>query len=142
MNAPPFKPSQVRLEVIPLVATMGKAEIELTAAGIVRALALSGDAWEPIPLARVADIAREDVERQLHPYHHWWKNPFVQPAPWLMVERGFAVFGAGDSGPTIAFTDKGCEALRRCVLVDHAPPDEGEDPDQVNAGEPGAPFRP
>jgi len=112
-----FKPSQVLLDVIPLVATMGKAEVEFTAAYLVRALVVKGDEWKALSLSAVADVARDDMTEQREPMRYW-ANPFVHPSPWLMVERGFAVFGESPEGETIAFTEKGLEAMRRWVRAE------------------------
>jgi hypothetical protein len=110
-----FKPSDVVLHVIPLVGTMRKAEIEFAAACLVRACVMLDDAWQAVPVKKLAALFQTDVEAGLQPMLSWSRQPFVRPAPALMVERGFAVWSDSDTGDAIAFTDQGIEALRRWV---------------------------
>lgn len=95
---------------------MSKAELEYTAAYLIRALVVLGDEWKPVALKTVADVARVDMEAQRVPMRHW-ANPFVKPSPTLLVDRGFAIFGESGEGETIALTEQGLQALRKYVTA-------------------------
>lgn len=111
-----FKPSQVRLGPVPLVATMGKAEVELAAAYVVRACVVLGDKWQAVPLDELIRITTEDFHERREPMRTWGSNPFVKPLPGLMVERGFAT--KADS--KVEFTPQGLAALKRYVRAEVA----------------------
>jgi hypothetical protein len=57
----PFPPSRVVLRGPLLCDTLGKAELEVAAALLVRACAVLGDRWQPVGLAQVLDVFRSDA---------------------------------------------------------------------------------
>lgn len=112
-----FKPSEVVLRpVIPLMATMGRAERELAAAMIVRTCAVKGDAWQPVGPATIGEVIRADLDAKLEPWTGLNSNPFC-PSPDFrdLVKHGFARWTAGDDKGPLELTAKGIEALRRWV---------------------------
>lgn len=123
---PEFKPSDVRMwrSVLPLIDTFGHAETEFAAALIVLASKHAGDEWQPLVLKQLAEAMKKEGEEggQLH---HLRTNSFL-PYPDLrrLVEDGFAFFGGdpdADPAPTIQFTAKGYDVLRKTVAWDARP---------------------
>lgn len=110
-----FKPSQVVLHKVPLVGTMGKAEIELTAAYLVRACVVLGDQWQAVTIREIVRVTREDYTAGNEPMRAWGSQPWVQPAPALLVERGFAQWAVDSTEDALLFTPQGLEAMSRYV---------------------------
>lgn len=110
-----FKPSQVFLDVVPLIATMQKAEVELAAALIVRACQLNGDTWAPLSWEVLRNTIMAEYEAKRQPVLSWMNQPFINPDFFLLAERGFAVKTGEPSMTTFAFTEVGLEAMRRWV---------------------------
>jgi hypothetical protein len=113
-----YLPSQVVLHRVPLVGTMGKAEIELAAAFLVRACVVLGDQWQAVRVSELARIAKEDFAACNEPMLSWGKQPFVKPSPQLMVDRAFAEWTVDGTEDALLFTVQGREAMRRWVRVD------------------------
>lgn len=129
MNAsePPFKPSQVRIGIPPLVATMGRSEAEFAAALVVRTLAVKGDTWRPVAWTEIQEVVKADMEGTVDPVtmkrtpRHaavasLMGMPFYRPDIYEMVKRGFARW-TGEPGKTVEFTDKGVTALRKWAQI-------------------------
>ncbi len=108
-----FKPSQVVLEDIPLVGTMGSPEIEQAAAMIVRACQVREDEWKSVPLDKLLEVIEEDAKKGQRPFAKLMKSRFFRPAPWEGVDRGFIAAASRPTG--FSFTAKGLEALRKWV---------------------------
>lgn len=107
---PNYKPSQVALEgsFPPLCGTMHKTELECTAAMLVRACQVNGDKWQAIEPKQLGELllAKDELVVTI------CSNPFISPAYYDLVEKGYAVF---ESGNALAFTEKGYEAMRKWV---------------------------
>lgn len=114
-----MKPSDIDVfGVPPLVGTMGKSEVELAAAILVRVLALNGDIWRAVSLQEAAAVETVERERlkgkEAGVPEFWTIPPFISsPDFHELVERGYASFDdQGGAPPDIAFTEKGLEALK------------------------------
>lgn len=83
-------PSQIVLIVPPLVATLGKAEIEHAAAVIVRACHANGDRWQPVTWEQVAAALRSDGAANTQPFAALIRNPFFRPDVHALIRAGFA----------------------------------------------------
>lgn len=113
-----FKPSQVQLAPdAPLVATMGRAELEHAAAMIVRACQVSGDVWQPIAPTRMGVVINDDLAAKREPFHSLNTNPFFRPDFRGLVEKGFARWTADGSGAPIELTAEGIARLSRWVVL-------------------------
>jgi len=108
-----FKPSQVSLCVPPLVATMGKGEIEAAASLLVRACHVLGDKWQAVTGKQVADVLRADRAAAREPFTSLIRNPFFRPDIHAAIAAGFI---EGDPASEVKLTEKGLEALRRWVM--------------------------
>ena len=64
-----FKPSQITLNDIPFIGTFDRYECELTAAIIVKALAIRGDEWRSIE-ARLCRMAQRRNSNRVYPSGH------------------------------------------------------------------------
>lgn len=119
-----FVPSKVDLKdsAIPLVATFGKAESEHAAALMVGALVALGDEWRPLTPGEIGKFIEQAVGNKQEPFYGLRNNPFFKPNFFRLAADGYAVFtgkddtlhvlGQGASWRTVAFTEKGIEALR------------------------------
>jgi hypothetical protein len=109
--APDFNPADVQICGIPLTATLGRTELEFTAACIVQALAERGNVWRPIMGSEIIAVLKALSEKS-----QYWKslltNPFLGPCPEELAEAGFAELL--DDG-NIRLTDKCIERLRLAV---------------------------
>lgn len=122
-----FWPSQVFLnEIPPLVGTMGRSEIEHAAALLVRACQVRGDVWAPVAPTDMGAVLTRDLESDIDPWRALDRNRFFNPNFDALVERGFAKrLDDGRGHPrraSLAFTEKGIEALRKYVQPKGAPP--------------------
>lgn len=106
-----FKPSNVVLARPPLVATMGRAELEAGAALIVRTLQRNGDTWRVVTMDEVVQAIDADIAENVEPIASLNRNPFLRPDVRGLAKDGFAVV----TDTTVELTDKGLEALRRWV---------------------------
>lgn len=110
---PDFKPSDVRLDAIPLINAFGRAECECAAALLVRACVLHGDVWAAQSFDAIRGAFDADVAAKISPIYHIASNPFLQPDFWSLVAKGFATWT--DDRPPIQFTAKGFERLKLFV---------------------------
>ena len=95
-----FKPSQVVLASIPLVGTLGHAELEYAAALIVRTCQVHGDVWAAHPWTTIGPTLKADRDAGTEPMASLLRNPFFCPDVHLLVEEGFARWTAEPgSGP-------------------------------------------
>lgn len=89
MLTPRFKPSDVNLVGFPpLQSTLGKVELEFTAAIIVAALARTGNAWGFVTATEIVDTIVALAEDE-----YWaplFANPFYEMTPHELVDAGFA----------------------------------------------------
>lgn len=110
---PPFRPSQVRLTIPPLVDTMGRSERENAAALMVRACAANGDTWGEVRPQEVGALIKADLDENGR-WARFHQNPFVRFDVWDLVKHGYARWTAEDGGPS-EFTVRGIEAMRKWV---------------------------
>lgn len=114
---PDFKPSQVRLDIPPLVGTMGIAQCEHAACMLVRACQVSQDTWAAHTPRSLFSAIEADVKAGGEPLRSLMRNPFFTPDFDVLVADGFAVFTDSDTRfSPIEFTDKGFEALIPYVM--------------------------
>lgn len=103
-----FKPSQVVLHPVPLVATFERTENEVSAAVLVMTLAQAGDTWRPVAPREVGEMLRAQPKGA----------PILTT---LMVVRfAFDVIEAKGwvtkhADNSLEFTQAGLERLRRWV---------------------------
>lgn len=83
------KPSEIALSALPLGNTMGKAEVEMAAALIIRACQLNGDTWQSISGEDLLEVVRLASAGNA-PEKFWMENPFLSPDYQGLIERGFA----------------------------------------------------
>ncbi len=112
-----FKPSEIYLGGPPLVATMGRSELEHAAAIIVRTCQATGDVWRAVTWAEARLVIEADVAEKRTPFDAIWTNPFVRPDAHGLVAKGFA----SKDGDAVALTAQGLEAIRRWVQRAPAP---------------------
>lgn len=119
MTAVDFRPSEVFIDpTFPLVATMGRAEIEHAAACLVRACQAFGDSWRALPGTAVADVIEEDARKGRPPFGGrggFASNPYFDPDVPGLVGAGYARRIDDVEPLAYEFTPKGLEALRRHV---------------------------
>jgi hypothetical protein len=100
-----FKPSDVVLGIPPLCGTMGKSEIEVAAAIVVRALAIHGDAWR--------ELTEAEMQRAID------GDPYIDSLardPFLNADFcGLRHHGYGTEPNCYGLTEKGIEAIRKWV---------------------------
>lgn len=102
-----FRPSDVPLRrPVPLVGTMGKAEVEAAAAWLVLALRDNGDEWGGVAASDLKVVQDEHSASLL-----WLTNPFLVPDFDGLVDRGFAEF-VGAKRRVLRFTSAGIQALK------------------------------
>lgn len=114
-----FRPSEVILTEIPLVATMGRVEREAAATIIIRASVRGGDTWRPIYPAEIGEAIRLDLDEKLEPLTSLNRNPFWRPDFRDLAAAGYAT-STFELGAPIEFTAKGLAALERWVRKDGA----------------------
>ncbi len=107
-----FIPSQIQIDDIPFVGTFDRLEAEMTAAVIVKALAIRGDQWRAITCRDLAEVfgeltAKDGMWRRL------FNNPFVYVDMHDLVKRGFAEWREQETA--IEFTDAGLLRLAKWV---------------------------
>lgn len=110
-----FRPSQVYLGPVPLGATMRKSETEYAAALLVYACVKLGDQWQPVAIRELGRIIKDALDCGEEPVATWASNPFMRPdleALWL---DGYAELVGEAPEQTIAFTEKGLDAVRQWV---------------------------
>lgn len=122
MSQDDFKPSDVVLDAIPLVATMGRLEREAAATIMVRALVRGSDTFQAITPHDIGVAMKKDLEEHAMPLEGLRTNPFWRPDFRDLVAHGYAQFhGDPDVKNTpISFTEKGVEALRKYRRTDAA----------------------
>lgn len=108
-----FTPRQVLLAPVPLVGTMGRAEVECAAAILVRVCQVRGT-WGPVGFEEVGPVLKDDVESG-HALRSTWLNPFLRPDFGDLVKRGFATWAGEPFKSALELTDAGREALTRWV---------------------------
>lgn len=116
MSASSFKPSEVALVGVPLVATMGRTETEAAAAIIVRTCAVMGDTWRSVSVAEITAVLRAEGANEHAPLHALLLNPFWRPDAQGLVDAGFAQWEGEPRKSPIALTEAGIERLR-CWVV-------------------------
>lgn len=118
-EAPPFRPSDVVLMPhVPLVGTMGRAEVEAAAGWMLLALRDSGDAWGEVTPADCRAVHDKHADSM-----RWIQNPFLVPDFWDLVARGFAEFVGEGNGAPVRFTGAGIKALAKWVRQSGEPSD-------------------
>ena len=113
-----FRPSEVSLtdSFPPLVATMGRAELESAATLLVRAFQVRGDAWQDVQLGDLLEVMRHDADGGVEPLASMVTNPFIKPDFWGLIEGGFAAAILVEKKlEAIRFTAEGLERLRKVV---------------------------
>jgi len=110
-EAPPFRPSDVVLMPhVPLIGTMGRAEVEAAAGWMLLALRDKGDFWARVDSAELQAVLENHADSM-----GWLTNPFLVPDFRDLVARGFAKFVGEGDGWSACFTDTGIEALAKWV---------------------------
>lgn len=111
-----FKPSEVHLDVFPLMGTYNRVEREYAAAMLVHVCALKGDRWQPITLAMIEEVVSDIIRHERAPMIHWIRNPFARPAYDELAQRGFAQWVMLEDGSRgLELTAVGLEALLKHV---------------------------
>lgn len=107
-----IKPSEVDLcaSFPPLVGTMGRTEVEIAAALLVRACQVGGDAWQDVSTATLAEVITADLAAKREPFTSINRNPFCRPDVHDLVKRGFAEW-VGEPGGALRFTQRGVAAM-------------------------------
>jgi hypothetical protein len=115
-DQPNFKPSDVNLcdSFPPLVGTLGRFEAEITAALLVRACQVRGDAWQDVDLRTLSEVVGRDIIDKRDPIYTMTRNPFCRPDPSALVAIGGAEW-VGNPGKVLRFTAKGFDGLREVV---------------------------
>lgn len=109
-----FKPSDVHLDEIPLVGTMGRAEREQGAAVMVRACQVLGDRWQPITWQQVKQVLMQDFDDPKRPVGALWvRFPGFRPDVRDLCAKGFATL----DGDAATFTEAGFAKLRPYVVA-------------------------
>lgn len=86
-----MRPSEIRLAGVPLVATAGHAEAEHALAIIIRALQFHElEMYEPISWRQIQEALKADYEARREPFCKLIENPYFNPSPAELVQRGFA----------------------------------------------------
>lgn len=111
----PGRPSDVLLtgvSAMPLVGTLGRAELEFTAALIVRALQRKGDTWDDsVDMDDIKTAIALD-KKEKHELAEVWSMPFHGLDARGLVAAGFAKWDQpGKRGDRIYLTTKFFEAL-------------------------------
>ena len=115
-----FKPSDVILGHPPLIGTMGRSEVEVAAAIVIRCLALEGDTWTMSEEAMVAAFEENDAYLS-----SLQRNPFLQPDFFAAEKAGY--IAKVDDRVTV--TEKGRKAVRTFVRAPAPPvPPAGDAP--------------
>lgn len=113
-----FTPTQVFLDAIPFVGTFDHLEAEVTAAVIVKALAINGDKWRVIECSELAEVFGQ-LTAQKGMWRSLFNNPFVKVDMHDLVNRGFAKWCAdsnGNEGKAIEFTEAGLLRMAKWQL--------------------------
>lgn len=105
-----MKPSDIFVaRTPPFTATFDRSEYEAAAAFLVLACVLKGDEWTEI-LPKDLGLVLEKYGAE--PGYEWFKNPFVKPDFFGLVDHGFAEWlGEGPPQP-IRFTELGLARIR------------------------------
>lgn len=108
-----LRPSDVHLGVIPLVGTLGRAELEHAAALLVRACQLHEDKWQPVSLEMVGATIAHDSTNLVGALPFWITNPFMaRPDFYGLLRRGYATRDPPDASTP--------DELARLILSDKA----------------------
>lgn len=107
---PNFTPSQVHLDLI-FVGTFDRVEIEVTAAIIVKALAIKGNVWRIISCDELVEVFK-DLTKEDGPWKSLFNNHFISIDMHRLVDHGYASW----NGPrAIKFTDLGLQRMIKWI---------------------------
>ena len=108
-----FTPADVRLLTPPLVGTLGRSEIEYSAALVIRALQIAGEGWIPLEARRVGEILIAEIDAKSEPIASWNRNPFLRQDFPGLIAAGYAV--KSSDGAFLELTPSCLEKIRRWV---------------------------
>lgn len=117
-----MKPSDVSLRTSypPLVDTMGKSELEIAAAMLLRACQLDGDVFGPKTPREIGEAIKHDSEADppIEPLASLGRTPiaFCFPDFRGLVAAGFARWTTEDEHAPVEFTQAGIDAMsKHCI---------------------------
>jgi hypothetical protein len=114
-----MKPSDISLRTSypPLVDTMGKSELEIAAAMLVRTCQLQGDEFAPKEPRQIGEALKHDAESNppIEPLASLARIPVAIVCPDFrgLVAAGFARWTTGDEHAPIEFTQSGLDAISK-----------------------------
>lgn len=95
-NATVPSPRSLYLGFIPFAGTLGRVELEVAAAVLVRVCQQKGG-WFPVAVEEVQPLIEADLA--VNPKHPLWTNPFLRADFHGLVKGGFARWTAEPGGP-------------------------------------------
>lgn len=107
-----MRPLNVVLLTPPLVGTMGRSEIEVAAALLVRTLQVTGNTWRGVTPKEVGDVLAGDLHAECEPVTSWNRNPFIMPDFPGLLQEGFTKYSDPESN-AMEFTAMGLKAIER-----------------------------
>jgi hypothetical protein len=108
-----FLPSDVTLAAVPLVGTMGSADIEHAAAVVIACLKIAGNTWSPIRAKEMGRIIRESADSD--PMAFWASNPFFSADMGRLIREGYAIKSGPVDDESLELTPRAIEAVRPWV---------------------------
>lgn len=118
-----MKPSDISLRTSypPLVDTMGKSELEIAAAFLMRACQLNGDDFSPKTPRQIGLAIQHDAEADppIEPLASLRRNPWASPDFRGLVVAGFARWTTDDEHAPIEFTQAGLDAMSKHHIGRH-----------------------
>lgn len=110
------------VETPPLTATLGRCELEFTAALILFGLHTLRRPWSaPIAATELGKVLSDALGSGTEPIKSWARNPFLRMEFDGLVERGFALREKTPGGDVLTLTPAALERMAR-----HLVPDTGE----------------
>jgi hypothetical protein len=100
------------VEVPPLTATLGRCEVEFTAALILFGLHTLGRPWAaPITAKELGKVIRDSLAAGTEPIKSWARNPFLRTEFGELVSRGFALREKTPDGDVLTLTPAALERV-------------------------------
>jgi hypothetical protein len=105
-------------ETPPLMATLGRCEVEFAAALILYGLHRLGRAWtEPVTAKDLGKTISDSAGAGLEPIRSWMRNPFLRPDWDDLVKRGFALRDETPDGDVLTLTPEALERVAGHIEV-------------------------
>lgn len=107
------------VETPPLTGTLGRCEVEFTAALILFGLHTLGRPWEaPITAKELGKVISDALGAGTEPIKSWARNPFLRTEFDGLVQRGFALREETPDGDVLTLTPAALQRVARHLVPD------------------------